>query len=190
MPDREELFDVVDRAGRVVGAARRSECHGNPALLHRVVHVMVENAEGEILLQLRSSEKDIQPGRWDTAVGGHLARGESVEEALLRETREELGIAVDLPRFTYGYAYVMQNDLESERVHTFCLRHKGPFVHPAKEVSELRFWTREAIRRQLGTGLFTPNFEEEFARFEAWERASPGPLRPGRTGIEPLEGTG
>ena len=36
--------------------------------------------------------EDIQPGKWDTSVGGHVDLGESVEMALHREVKEELGI--------------------------------------------------------------------------------------------------
>jgi len=69
------------------------KCHGNPALVHRAVHVLVVNAAGELLLQKRSARKDIQPGKWDTSVGGHLEPGESYFAAALREMREELGLS-------------------------------------------------------------------------------------------------
>ena len=61
-----ELFPVVDETGRVVGCATRGECHDGRRLLW----------------------KDIQPGRWDTAVGGHVDYGETPDEALRREVRE------------------------------------------------------------------------------------------------------
>ena len=80
----EELFPVVAPDGRVIGSATRGECHGGSMLLHPVVHLHVFNARGELYLQQRPDWKDIQPGRWDTAVGGHVDFGESVEEALWR----------------------------------------------------------------------------------------------------------
>ena len=79
--NREELFPVVDAAGRVVGRATRGECHGGSMLLHPVVHLHLFNSRGELYLQKRPAWKDIQPGRWDTAVGGHIDYGENVEEA-------------------------------------------------------------------------------------------------------------
>src|SRR5512137_1106823 len=87
-----ELFDIVDDDDRVIGTARRGECHGNPALIHRAVHVLVVNANGDMLLQKRSASKDIQPGKWDTSVGGHLEPGESYHAAAVREMQEELGL--------------------------------------------------------------------------------------------------
>ena len=67
-----EWFETVDVTDRVVGRARRSECHGNPALVHRTAHVVVFSSDGRLLLQKRPAHKDIQPGRWDTAVGAYV----------------------------------------------------------------------------------------------------------------------
>jgi len=65
-----ELFPVVDETGRVVGCATRGECHDGRRLLHPVVHLHLFNSRGELYLQKRPLWKDIQPGRWTTAVGG------------------------------------------------------------------------------------------------------------------------
>ena len=109
----EELFDLVTEDGHRIGTATRSACHAAPTKLHPVVHALVLNAKGEILLQKRSPDKDIQPDKWDTSMGGHVDAGEAVEEALVREVGEELGIAVRLYDFEFCYRYVMRNDIES-----------------------------------------------------------------------------
>ena len=72
MTKKTEIFDIVDENDRVIGQAPRSECHGNPALVHRVAHVLVFNSRGELLLQKRSQAKDIQPGKWDTILGAYV----------------------------------------------------------------------------------------------------------------------
>ena len=88
----EELFDIVDDNGNIIGTAPRSKCHGDPSLIHRTAHVFVFHPDGrQVLLQLRRKDKDIQPGKWDTSVGGHLDHGEDYETAARRELREELG---------------------------------------------------------------------------------------------------
>ncbi len=66
------MFQLVDREGNPVGQASREECHGNPLLIHLVVHLHVLDGEGRLLLQKRSMTKDTNPGRWDTSVGGHV----------------------------------------------------------------------------------------------------------------------
>jgi len=72
-----KLFDLLNDDDKVIGQALRSACHGDPGLIHRAVHVLVFNSSGALLLQKRAPGKYIQPGKWDTSVGGHLALGES-----------------------------------------------------------------------------------------------------------------
>jgi isopentenyldiphosphate isomerase len=163
----DEWFPLVDETGATVGRALRREVHGNPTLMHPVVHCLVENTQGQLLLQLRSLSKDVQPGRWDTSVGGHVAFGESIEAALLREVKEEIGIEVPLSRFTFLYRYVMRSPIETELVHTYRLVHGGPFVAQPSEVDQLEFFGHDAIRTRLGEGFFTPNFEDEYRRYQA-----------------------
>ena len=102
MIPKEEIFDLVDDDDRVIGRATRNEVHGNPKLLHRVVHVLVFDSLGRLYLQKRADDKDVQPGKWDTSVGGHVDAGEDRETAALRELSEELGIpgngALTFPR--------------------------------------------------------------------------------------------
>ena len=68
-----EYFPLVTEAGLVVGKATRTECHSGTFLLHPVVHLHVFNLSHELYLQKRSMDKDIQPGKWDTSVGGHVS---------------------------------------------------------------------------------------------------------------------
>jgi isopentenyldiphosphate isomerase len=161
----EELLPLVDEEGRVVGTAPRSEVHGNPRLMHPVVHCVVTDRSGQLLLQLRSRHKDVQPGKWDTSVGGHVDPGETIEEALRRELREELGLVPEPGGPEFLYRYVMRSEIETELVHTFRLTSEGPFRPDPNEIDEIRFWTHAEIEARLGSGVFTPNFEDEYARF-------------------------
>lgn len=163
---KSEFFEIVDEQDRVIGRAKRSECHGNPALVHRVAHVLVVNADGDLLLQKRSPHKDIQPGKWDTSVGGHLDPGEDYETAAKREMAEELGVS-GIP-LKYLYRSQVRNEIESENVATYLGFSEGPFTPAPDEIDEVRFWSARDIDRNLGTGLFTPNFEEEWALFSVW----------------------
>ena len=172
---REEFFDVVDEDDRVVGRAARSEVHGNPALLHRVVHVLVFDSQGRLFLQRRADDKDVQPGKWDTSVGGHVDAGEERSAAALREMEEELGIPPDgteTPNLVFLHGYIHSNEYESESVHTWMCRWDGPFALQQSEISEGRFWTPDEIDALVGrtpkAPLFTPNFLDELDR---WRRA-------------------
>lgn len=149
---------MVDETGQVIGSATRGECHNGSRLLHPVVHLHLFNTKGELYLQRRPLWKDIQPGKWDTAVGGHVDYGETIEEALLREVREEIGITDFVPEKMCHYLY------DSVRERELVFVHRATYdgeVHPSEETDGGRFWSIEEIRQNLGKGIFTPNFEME-----------------------------
>lgn len=157
---KEEWFDIIDPTGKIIGKAPRRVVHGNPDLLHAVVHVHIINSKGQILLQKRTMDKDIQPGKWDTAIGGHIHSGETIERALRREAEEELGIS--FAQFRPLFRYLHRSEVESELVHGYLLQEDGPYYPNRDEISEVRFWTIEEIYSHLGKQIFTPNFEKEF----------------------------
>lgn len=159
----EELFPLVDESGNVVGAATRAECHDGSRLLHPVVHLHVFNTAGDLYLQKRPDWKDVQPGKWDTAVGGHFALGENAEAALRRETEEEIGITDYEPQFVTAYLY--DSVREREMVFVYRTVYDGP-VAPSDELDGGRFWPIAEIRENLGKGVFTPNFEMEIEKAE------------------------
>ncbi len=176
----DERFEVVDEEGRVVGTATRRACHSNPALIHQTVHVLVLDGEGRLFLQKRSAHKDIQPGKWDTSVGGHMVPGEAPEAAAAREMTEELGVPPRSLRFLYRYLW--RSNVETELVRTFMTLHEGPFrLHP-DEIEEGRFWGVADVEQGLGSGCFTPNFELEFRKLRSWQAQAGGTSAAGEQG--------
>lgn len=157
----EEWFPVVNEEGAVIGRAPRSVCHdGKSKLLHPVVHLHIFNKDGKLFLQKRSVKKDIQPGKWDTSVGGHIAPGEGVEAALARETVEEAGLK-DL-QVQFIHKYIWESSREKELVFSFItVTDKMPVINP-DEIDEGRFWGIDEIAGRIGKEVFTPNFEHEF----------------------------
>ncbi len=158
-----ELLEIVDENGTVIGTAKRSELHGNPSLIHRVVHVLVFDKKGRLLLQKRSLSKDVAPGKWDTSVGGHVNPGEDILTAAKREMKEELGI--ESRGLDYLYSYLFSNHAESELVSTFSCVYNGKFLFNRDEIEEIAFWDMDEIRANLGKNEFSGHFETEIRTF-------------------------
>lgn len=158
--DAEEWLPLVGNDGKIEGKALRSECHNGSKLLHPVVHLHVMNPSKHIYLQKRPDNKLIQPGKWDTAVGGHITFDETLEQALKREAYEEIGLS-DFSAKSLGN-YLFESEVEKELVFSFVtFDFKGIHLH-TEEVKEGKFWSPKQIEQNLGKGVFTPNFEMEY----------------------------
>lgn len=119
----QEFLDIVDEKNVVIGDAPIDEVY-QKRLNHRIVHVMIFNEKGEIFLQQRSAKDDFCPGHLCTSAGGHVKKGETYEQAALRELKEELGIKALLTKLDeciYDH-YKMRKFLQ-----IFRAVHQGPF---------------------------------------------------------------
>lgn len=154
------MLPVIRENGIVYAQASRMYCHGGSFLLHPVVHLHIINRNAELYLQKRSMKKDLLPGRWDTAVGGHVDYGETLEEALYREASEELGFRDFNPIFLKSY--IWESAREKELVSVFATVGNFTLKPDNDEVTEGRYWNMSEIESNLARGLFTPNFEQEF----------------------------
>ena len=141
----EEMFCVVDAHDCVIGAKSREYVHVNN-LRHRAIHVLIFNLRGEIFLQRRSIWKDMHPGRWDSSTSGHVAPGESYEQAAHRELCEEIGIDCQLESVgklpcsaATGWEFVA----------VFRGRHEGPFSLAPLEIETAAFFPLDQIRGWL-----------------------------------------
>ena len=155
-----EMVPVVEENGLVIGQTTRQSAHSGTRLMHPVIHLHIINRDGCLYIQKRSMKKDLLPGCWDTAVGGHVDYGESLEEALYREASEELGFRDFNPLFLKSY--VWESAREKELVNVFATVGNFRLKPDNDEVTEGRYWNMSDIESDLGKGLFTPNFEQEF----------------------------
>ncbi len=155
-----EWFPIVEPNGLVVGRSTRTYCHSGAKPLHPVIHIHIIDRFSRVYLQKRSMKKDIQPGKWDTAVGGHVSYGEGIIEAVYREAFEELDLVEFNPILLETYQF--ESEVEKEMVNVFAA--VGSYdLHPdLDEVDEGRWWELSDIDASLGKNIFTPNFETEF----------------------------
>lgn len=155
-----EYFPIVESNGLVIGRSTREYCHGGSKPLHPVIHIHIIDRFCRIYLQKRAMNKDIQPGKWDTAVGGHVSYGESIVEAVYREAYEELRFQEFNPIHLETYEF--ESSVEREMVSVFAAVGTYDLRPDPEEVAEGRWWPVEDIDANIGKGVFTPNFESEF----------------------------
>lgn len=101
-----EYFDVIDKYGNLTGETVSREKAHSKGIRHHTAHVWIvrfnsETNKWQVLLQLRAADKDSFPCMWDTSCAGHIDAGESVNEGMLRELKEELSITATIEDLTF-----------------------------------------------------------------------------------------
>lgn len=151
LDDQKELFIVVDENDDIIEYRTRYDCHHDSSLIHRSIGVIIYNGKKEILLQKRSKYKDLNPGKYTISVSGHVTKGQSYEEAAIREMEEELGIKIPI---IFVQKFVVKNNQESEMCVTFSGKYNGPFSYAYDEIDSVQFFPKEKIR--IMSNKFTP----------------------------------
>ena len=126
-----------------------------------VVHLVITDSKNRFFLQKRSMSKEAFPGYWDTAAGGHVSAGETLSEAINRETKEEIGIDLKNADFLFKRLYSMKNETELSFV--FKAVYDGPFKIDNDEVTDGRFFTADEIRAEIGKNRATPVLKDIFS---------------------------
>ena len=130
----QELLDVVDENDTVIAVKTRGEIHAR-GLMHRAVHILVFNSQGEVFLQKRSMSKDEQPGKWDSSAAGHVDSGENYLDCARREIGEELGIVVEQP-LQLLFKLPACDLTGNEHCMVYRYDFDGPLVLQAEEIDE------------------------------------------------------
>ncbi len=113
--------------------------------MKEIAAIILENDNGEILLYLRDNKPGIPfPEHWDL-IGGHLEEGETPEEALVREVKEELNI--DLKEFSFFKKYEC---LTGDAYENIKYIYSGKINIPIEEITLLegdrpQYFTKEEI---------------------------------------------
>lgn len=151
-----EIFDVVNESDQVIGSEAREAVHVNN-LRHRAVHILIFNGAGELFLQKRSLWKDKNPGRWDSSAAGHVDSGETYDQTVQRELREELGISCSLEKVG---RLPCTEETGWEFIQVYRGLHEGPFEFAPMELETGGFFPLEQIRQwiKVRPGDFSPVF--------------------------------
>lgn len=138
---------IVDQNDKVVDWKPLPEAW-DKGLIHRLVYVIVQDAQGRLLLHQRSDKMVLDPLRWDT-VAGHVDVTPDYEESARIELREEAGIHdADLEEIAYFYADSPYHDGKNRRrfIKIYKVAHEGGTSQPNDdEVAATRWFTKEEL---------------------------------------------
>jgi isopentenyldiphosphate isomerase len=142
---------IVDEHDVVIGEAPLPEAWAK-GLIHRTVLIVLENREGQVLLQRRAADMRLYPDCWDASAGGHVDNGNSYARAAQLEIEEELGVTVpidDLEEVTTFYSEAPYPDVHTPR--RFVRIYKAqiealPATLDAREVSAVQWFTVPEIK--------------------------------------------
>lgn len=150
-----ELWDLVDENGNKVGKVINRNDGQPEGTYHVGVDVWIINSENRILLQKRSSKKRHEPNVW-AMTGGSSLYGETTQETIIRETKEELGVDLIkdnlclVKKYPIGrvflYVYLIRQDVDISKV-----------VIQEEEVSNVKWFSFEEVEKLYNQGKFMKN---------------------------------
>lgn len=151
-----EYFDVLNEDGEFTGeVASREECH-KIGLYHKAVVVFIINSKGEVLLQQRSSTKKLWPNLWDITAGGHVLKNEFGYQAVIRETKEEIGLELQSEELLFigcTRSTNTQKDIINNHFNEFYIVRKDIDINSLtlqkEEVQDIKWFKKEEVIERI-----------------------------------------
>lgn len=151
-----EYLDLVDEQDNVIGKEDRNVIYEKQLKNYRTVNILIVNRENKILIQKRTLDRRVFPGRFDFSAAGHLNVGESYLDAAKRELKEELGIAPKLTELMYFNPH-------EHKVNSFKKLYIGKWDETIpfdkNSVEEIQFFTKDQILHLMkDKDIFVPDY--------------------------------
>jgi len=150
----EARVQIVDEQDQPIGGATKKEAFAK-GLIRRVVRGLTQDEHGRLLLHKRAPTKQPNPNLWDWLPSGHVDEGETYDQAIRRESEEELGIPRDEISFEPIETYYTSRQagdflLNSfSRVYKISIKTDKPIQLDTSEATELRWFTPKELANAL-----------------------------------------
>ncbi len=130
----------------------------------RIAHLWLFDSAGRLLICKRPESARSFPGVWTSSAGGHVEDSEEYKDAVIRETREELGISIE-PK----HAFLLRYDHQTHEnyIDVWACEHSGEkLTADSREIAEMRFVSMEELANEMRgePQQFSPEF-----RVLVWE---------------------
>lgn len=158
-----EYLDLVDSSDNVIGKRERLWFYLNDCHNYRVVNVFLVDSIGKIYIPKRGKDATIFPECYDFSVGGHVKSGETYEQAVIREIREELGIHVTSKALKeIGYFLYPNMYKTSSFSKLFVLDYRGERIEREKGIVDADFYDEREVKQMLLERPFKSDFNALF----------------------------
>lgn len=166
-----EYFDVLNSNGEYTNdTASREECH-KKGLYHKAVVVIVLSTDNKkVLLQKRSATKKLWPNLWDITAGGHVLSGELGYQAVIRETKEEIGINIKKEELEFigtTTSETIKGDIINRHFNEYFIVHKDIDINDItlqeEEVQDIKWLEKEEVIRRIKN-----NYEDLTEKYGCW----------------------
>jgi isopentenyldiphosphate isomerase len=147
-----EIWDIYDASGEKTGTtAERDNGLLPDRQYHIVVHIWLYNTDGELLIQKRADHVYWMPGKW-AATGGSVISGEDSLTGAIRETQEELGLALSKDKFQLITRVLRRDSLLDIWVAETSMGIDGYTLEDA--VSDIGYVTPSELKEMIADGSF------------------------------------
>ncbi|MFW6083388.1 MAG: NUDIX hydrolase [Thermoplasmatota archaeon] len=148
-----EYLDVLNDKNEVIDKKLQNIVH-DERLRHRTMMFFVFSSDDKILVTKRSDDKDFFPGYWSIVLGGHVKSGESYEEALISEMKEEINTVGEFEKLG---EFVKDIPEEIEHVSLYKVKVEPDAIDLLdKEFQKGEFWNKKKIKREISELDFLP----------------------------------
>lgn len=140
----------VDENDNELGKIEKMQAHKD-GVLHRAFSVFIFNSNGQLILQKRADSKYHSGGLWTNTCCSHPEFGESLENAVKRRLREEMGLECKTEKeFNFIYRAELDNDLiEHELDHVFFGKTDEQPMINHHEASEWKYVEMDELRNEI-----------------------------------------
>lgn len=167
-----EYFDILNEFGEYTNkTASREECHAKGLWHKAVVVFIIDTTNNNVLLQQRSANKKLWPNLWDITAGGHVLTGEFGYEAVIRETKEEIGVNIkkeDLEFIGTTISNQTQDNIINNHFNEYYIVHKDldikDIILQKEEVQNIKWFTKEEIINKINN-----DYEGLTGKFGCWK---------------------
>jgi isopentenyldiphosphate isomerase len=146
-----ELLTRVDNNNNILGSIPRGKAHNTRGIFYRTIYVLIKNDKEEVLLQKRSSTKDLYPDCWDISVGGHVNFGDSYEVTAVRELNEELGLIISKEDLIKkgDVLVILPSTGEFFRIFEYSLKPGEKIKVSGEEISDTKWMSIKYIKKSM-----------------------------------------